>query len=89
MKLTKYKKQYRVVTTHVRVQQAIPMLLKGLQTVDDPEVIDSAFLADIDGMIYYSGLFRTDWNISTYTEAEPIIDNITTVLSSSVLECSA
>jgi len=89
MKLTKHKKQYRVVTSPTRVQISIPMFMQGLQVVDDPEVIENTFLYSIDGMVYYSGLFRTDWSIPLYSEVEPIVDNITTTAAASVPECAA
>lgn len=89
MKLTKNTKSYRVVTTPTRTRINIPMLLHGLQVSDDPEIIDNTFLSSIDGMIYYSGLFRTDWESQSYTEVDPIVDNISTVAAASVPECAS
>ena len=89
MKYNKRTKNYRVVTTHERVKVNLPMFMKGLQLEDDPEIIDNAFLADLDGMVYFSGLFRTDWGLTLYGVSTPIVDNITTTAAASVPGCAA
>lgn len=88
MKAVKRQKNYRVVTTHERVKLPIPMFLKGLQLDDDPEIIDNAFLSNLEGMVYFSGLFRTDWGL-TLVSTSAVVDNITTVAAASVPECAA
>lgn len=85
-KITNKQRSWRVVKTPVREKGNIPILLGGLNTNLNPELIQQGFIANCDGMIIYSGLFRTDWAIANTNTT--LVDNITITAAASIPECS-
>ena len=81
------KRSWRVVKTPTREQKTIPVLTKGLQLNEDPELTELACVSVVDGFVVFSGLWRKDWAISLY--ASQVVDNVATTAAASVPECAA
>ena len=81
------KRSWRVVKTPTREQKPIPVLIKGLQLAEDPELIDLACVSVVDGFVVYSGLWRKDW--AMVLSSGQVVDNIATTAAGSIPECAA
>lgn len=81
------KRSWRVVRTPTREQKTIPVLTKGLQLGEDPELTELACVSATDGFIVFSGLWRKDWALGLY--ASQVVDNVVTTAAASIPECSA
>lgn len=86
-KVDRKKRSWRVVRTPTREQKTIPVLTKGLQLSEDPELTDLSCVSTVDGFTVYSGLFRKDWALGLYSSQ--LVDNIATTAASVLPECAA
>jgi len=86
-KVDRKKRSWRVVKTPTREQKTIPVLTKGLQLGEDPELTDLACVSVVDGFIVFSGLWRKDWALELY--ASQVVDNVATTAAASIPECTA
>ncbi len=85
-KVDRKKRSWRVVRTPTREQKTIPVLTKGLQLSEDPELTDLACVSVVDGFIVYSNLWRKDWALGLYSSQ--LVDNIITTAAASVPVCA-
>ena len=86
-KVDRKKRSWRVVRTPTREQKTIPVLTKGLQLSEDPELTDLACVSVVDGFIVFSGLWRKDWALELYNSQ--VVDNVATTAAASIPECAA
>ena len=86
-KVDRKKRSWRVVKTPTREQKTIPVLTKGLQLSEDPELTDLACVSVVDGFIVFSGLWRKDWALELYSSQ--VVDNVATTAAASIPECAA